>query len=159
MYESLDEPRAIAFLPVGPLHDGELSLVLADTESLDVFSGRVPAYRFEMRLRGIRGSVGSISLRLANTPHIVNYLGHIGYSVEPAHRGHRLAARSCRLLLPLAQQHGLNPLWITCNPDNWASRRTCELIGAKLIEIVDIPADNPIYLRGERHKCRYRLEW
>ena len=37
-----------------------------------------------------------------------------------------------RLLLPLARRHGLQTVWITCNPDNWASRRTCELAGAEL---------------------------
>jgi len=85
------------------------------------------------------------------------YLGHIGYHVEPAYRSRHLAARSCRLSLPLARRHGLHPLWMTCNPDNWASRRTCELAGARLVETVDLPPNNPIYLSGELRKCRYRL--
>jgi tagatose 1,6-diphosphate aldolase len=62
------------------------------------------------------------------------------------------------LLLPLARSHGLMTIWITCNPDNFASRRTCELAGATLVEIVDLPEDNDMYQRGERQKCRYRLD-
>jgi predicted acetyltransferase len=52
----------------------------------------------------------------------------------------------------------LQTVWITCNPDNWASRRTCELAGAELVEIVDLPEDNDMYRKGKRRKCRYRLE-
>ena len=110
MYESLEDLRNVTFLPVGLLRDGDLYLSLAATEPLNVEMGRVPAYRFDMHLRGIRRPVGGISLRIANTAHIVNYLGHIGYHVEPAYRGRHLAARSCRLLVPLARQHGLNPI-------------------------------------------------
>jgi predicted acetyltransferase len=88
---------------------------------------------------------------------IVLYRGHIGYSVEPGYRGHHSAARSVRLLVPLAAAHGLNPVWITCDPDNLASRRTCELAGAELVEIIDIPTNEEMYQRGVRQKCRYRL--
>lgn len=158
MYETLESLREVRLYPVAPLCDGDLSLRLAATEPLDEAAGWVPAYRFDMYLQGVRHAVGGISLRIANTDHVVMYLGHIGYHVEPAYRGRRLAARSCRLLLPLARRHGLDPLWITCNPDNWASRRTCELVGARLVEIVDVPSDNPIYLNGEPRKCRYRLD-
>jgi tagatose 1,6-diphosphate aldolase len=41
--------------------------------------------------------------------------------------------------VPLAVRHGLSELWITCNPDNIASRRTCEAAGAELVEVVDLP--------------------
>src|SRR5215204_4797163 len=71
--------------------------------------------------------------------------------------GHRFAERSCRLILPLARRHGFDTLWITCNPDNVASRRTCERLGAELVGIVDVPPDNDVYERGSERKCRYRL--
>ena len=44
---------------------------------------------------------------------------------------------------------------ITCNPDNYASRRICENIGARLIE--DIPETSDAYTLNETQKCRY--EW
>ena len=31
-------------------------------------------------------------------------------------------------------------------------------MGAELIEIVPLPEDNDQYVRGEREKCRYRLD-
>ena len=130
----------------------------------DAGRGRVPSYHFWMRLRAENGFVppvlmaGGIGLRIGSTSDLEMYLGHLGYNVFPPARGRHLAERACRLLLPLARAHGMSMLWITCNPDNWASRRTCERLGAELVEIVPLPEKHPLYLRGERHKCRYRID-
>src|SRR5690606_10076894 len=105
-----------------------------------------------------RTYMGNISLRLSNAPAIVLYAGHIGYGVEEMFRGNHYAARSVKLLIPHARSHGICPIWITCNPDNYPSRRSCELAGARLVEIVDLPKDNPMYKIGERQKCRYRID-
>jgi tagatose 1,6-diphosphate aldolase len=156
MYQSLDELRGVALLDVDPMRDGDLELALSEHTPFNPATGWVPGYRFDMRCQGMHA--GNISLRVANTPEVVLYLGHIGYGVEEAYRGRHYAARACQLLLPLARQHRLDPLWITCNPDNWASRRSCELAGATLIETVDVPPDNALYQRGEKRKCRYRLD-
>lgn len=144
------------FLDPGPLRDGELELALS--QRMPASGSWSPAYRFLMKIQSPRIAVGRIDLRIGNTEHIVRYAGHIGYNVEPAYRGHHYAARAVRLLLPLARSHGLKSLWITCNPDNLASRRTCELAGAEFVEIVDLPPNTDMYVRGERQKCRYRIE-
>lgn len=96
-------------------------------------------------------------LRISDTPDICNCIGHIGYNVYPPARGAHLAERACRMILPLARTHGINPLWITCNPDNIASRRTIERLGAELVEILPLPPNHPLRLEGETTKCRYRL--
>jgi predicted acetyltransferase len=140
------------------LIDDDFELILVEKHPGDPTIGYVPAYKFKMTLVGQDEQIGSIDLRVGNTEHIVMYGGHIGYRVDPEYRGHRYAARSCRLLLPLARSHGLKTLWITCNPDNIASRRTCEILGAELVEIVDLPKDTDMYQEGERQKCRYRLD-
>ena len=59
--------------------------------------------------------------------------------------------------MPVARAHGINPLWLTCDPDNIASRRTCELAGAQFVEVVDVPANCIIGRSGHLKKCRYRL--
>src|SRR5439155_26479204 len=120
--------------------------------------GIVPAYYFWMRLPQAGPSIaGAIALRISNSFDTCNYYGHVGYHVYPQHRGHHYAARSCRLLLPLARRHGLQTLWITCNPDNTASRHTCEYLGAQLVDTVDVPAGHPLYLPGEKPQWRYPL--
>ena len=102
--------------------------------------------------------LGGIGLRIGSSHSIEQYYGHLGYHVFPAARGRNYAQRACRLLLPLAKAHGIDPLWITCNPDNVASRTTCERLGAVFEGIVPVPPSDPLYLRGEHQKCRYRLD-
>jgi predicted acetyltransferase len=148
----------IEFQAPGKLTDADLELILVEKYPGDPVINYVPAYKFRMKIAGISGDVGNIELRIGNTPNLVIYAGHIGYAVHPQYRGHRYAARACRLLLPLARQHRMETLWITCNPDNISSRRTCQLLGASLVEIVDLPQDNEMYQQGDRQKCRYRLD-
>jgi tagatose 1,6-diphosphate aldolase len=130
----------------------------------DALMGRSPAYHFWLRLRPVRGFVppvpfaGGLGLRLANDDNIRLYIGHVGYGVYPPARGRHLAERATRLVLPLARRHGLRELWITTNPDNAPSRRTCERLGAELVDTVAVPHDHPLYARGDREKCRYRLK-
>jgi tagatose 1,6-diphosphate aldolase len=102
--------------------------------------------------------VGGMGVRVGTTPEIEMFSGNIGYHVYPAARGRRFAERACRLVLPLLRRHGLNHIWITCNPDNHASRRTCERLGAKLIDTVTIPKEHPYRSRGETAKCRYLIQ-
>lgn len=130
----------------------------------DLLRNRVPAYTFWMRLRTFDGyappvpMAGTISLRVGHSRDVEQYFGHIGYNVLPPARGRHFAERACRLMLPLARMHGMKTIWITCNPDNLPSRRTCERLGAKMIEVVPLPPGNALYQRGERQKCRYRLD-
>jgi tagatose 1,6-diphosphate aldolase len=146
------------FLDPGKLIDDDLELVLVVKYPGDTEKNLVPAYRFEMRRVPSGERMGGIDLRVGNTHDLVHFGGHLGYGVDAPFRGHHYAARSCRLVLPLAKRHGLDSVWITCNPDNWASRRTCELAGAQYVETVDLPEHTDLYKRGERQKCRYRID-
>lgn len=138
-----------------PLRDGELTLELIGFELHAAH--RVPTYQFHMVHSETREVLGNLRLSLGSTPHLERYAGHIGYGVLPGHRGHHYAARAVRLLLPFAYKTGLNPLWITCDPENLASRRTLELAGAEFVEIVDVPEDCIIRRNGHPRKRRYRL--
>ena len=139
----------------GVLRDGDLGLELVDFAVHSYHA--VPTYYFHMVNAASRAVMGRINLRTASTRHIELYGGHIGYDVEPEHRGNRYAARSVCLLVPLARKFALDPLWITCDPENIASRRTLEIAGAGFVEIVDVPADCAIHKSGHPRKCRYRL--
>jgi RimJ/RimL family protein N-acetyltransferase len=135
----------------------------------DASAGRVPHYDFWMLLhdapREPGGPVlpppvriaGTITLRVGSTPALEAYYGHVGYHVYPPARGHHYAERSCRLLLDLMRRHAMATLWITCDPQNIASRRTCERLGMEYVQTVRVPPSDPLYARGEREKCRYRL--
>ena len=148
----------LEFIHLDRLVDGDLELVLVKEHPGDPSNGKVPTYYFNMAPVDGDEMLGVIVLRVGNNHDIIMYLGHVGYEVKPEHRGHHYAARSVKLLLPLAKQHHLNPLWITTNPDNHASRRTCELAGATLVEIVYLPKSYKAHQERARQRCRYRID-
>lgn len=145
------------FLDPGELSDGVVRLRLADKQPADPARGWVPQYVFHIHSEASGDRAGELNLRIGNTERMLLFGGHIGYGVRPEYRGQRFAARAVRLVVPLAIRHGLREIWITCNPENIASRRTCEVVGAEFIEIVELPPDSDMYSEGERRKCRYRL--
>ena|GEM_PF-525138 len=145
------------FLDPGVLREKELELDLIKQTPANPAKGYFPMYVFKMNNCKTGENMGEIRLRVGYNENI-KYGGHIGYEVKEAFRGHRYASRSVKLLLPLAKKHGINPLWITCNPNNNASRKTCELAGGKLTEIANLPEHNEQYLAGDRQKCRYKFD-
>jgi len=155
---SVIEGDPFTFHDPGTLVDGDLRLVLEEKRPADPVKQYVPEYRFRLEQTATGARLGQIHLRAVATPSLLRFGGFIGYAVAPEFQGRRYAARACRLLFPLARMHGLNPLWITCAPDNAASRRTCGLIGGVLVDILEIPPDHEMYRRGRRQVCRYRVD-
>ncbi|MBN9661783.1 MAG: GNAT family N-acetyltransferase [Acidobacteria bacterium] len=138
------------------LVDAELLLRFVKLEAHPVH--QVPTCFFQMVHRETGAEMGGINLRVGSTPHIERYAGHLGYTVFPRYRGRRYAARSVRLLVAVARLLDMAEVWITCDPENVSSRRSAELAGAVLVEIVDVPADCIIHRSGHPRKCRYRLD-
>jgi predicted acetyltransferase len=147
---------AFQFRRPGRLVDDDLELVLVGRQPADPVKGYVPCYHFEMRRAGTARVMGTIRLRIGPTRRLT-YAGHIGYDVKKRHRGKHYAARSCRLLLPLARAHGLGAVWLSCDPANVASQKSCISAGARLVETVRVPADHILYERGSRYLRRYRI--
>jgi RimJ/RimL family protein N-acetyltransferase len=149
-------PEPFEFFDMALPPDGDLQLVLAECVPARTSPWGVPAYAF--RMQGPRGEyLGRIRLRVGWSEAVIRYAGHVGYAVEPAHRGHRYAARACRLLVPLAKRHGMSHLWITCQPGNVPSRRTLERLGAQCVGVIDVPPEYPLNAGAERRKMCFRL--
>jgi predicted acetyltransferase len=139
------------------LTDGEIVLKLTKDTPANPQKQLVRYLSYNIILAESGEIAGKINLRLGYTPNLVRYGGNIGYSVTESYRGNHYAGKACNLLKEVAKFHGMDVIWITCNPDNWPSRKTCEWIGAELVEVADIPPENELYQRGDRQKCRYRL--
>ena len=93
---------------------------------------------YRITLHGKRFEIGQISVRLGESTGIY-YFGHIGYHIDPPWRGHHYAARACLLVHDLFVRAGKESAVITTDPDNEASRRTCEKIGCVEERTVKVP--------------------
>ena len=138
------------------LQDNEIKLTLAKMlPKGHPDMGDMPILFFNIRLLdGTR--IGQCDLRVGDSRH-TEVLGHIGYGIYEAYRGHHYAAKACRLLMKYAKKAHMPHVDITCNTDNQASIRTCELLNAQLLGTVEVPPDNIDYQNGSRIKYRYRI--
>ena len=144
------------FYDTADLTDGEIMLRLRETCDAAPEKRWVPAYKFDIcRTDGTQ--VGYCDLRIGYNDK--TYIGgNIGYGIDAPFRGHHYAAKACRLLFRQAKKHGMEYLIITCDPDNAASSRTCQLAGGRYLETAAIPEDNEMYAEGKRRAMIYRFD-
>ncbi len=115
---------------------------------------QVPFYYYDILVDGV--PVGKISIRIGDNFHTY-YNGHIGYEINEDTQGHGYAQRACELVLDVARAHGMSRLYMTCEEDNIASYRTIEKLGARLLEICDVPKEYFAWYEGiGRHRI-YQL--
>ena len=141
---------------IGDRIDSGVSLKLWKVFQVGDSDWPVPLYAFTVLVDG--GEAGGIRLRVGNTDLLRLWAGHIGFNVEPKFRGRRVAERATRLIIPLAEFHGINPVWLTCNPENTASQITLRRLGAMLMDTVSVPSEYAKFEPTATRKQRYRLE-
>ena len=144
------------FLDTDFLKNDEVQLVLERTAEGNPSKNWVPAYHFAIcSLDGTK--MGSCDLRIGYNERLY-YGGNIGYGIDEAYRGHHYAGKACLLLFELAKKHHMPYVIITCNPNNQASRKTCEYAGGKLLEIAELPDWHNMREEGETEECIYRFD-
>lgn len=92
--------------------------------------------------------VGVIALRLALTPALQHFGGHVGYEVRPSRRRQGVATAMLRALLATPQAQRIGRLFITCAPTNTGSRRAIEACGGVLEGVVFVESVS-------RETCHY----
>ena len=142
--------------PADDLRSSEIRLRLDRTCDAQPEKHWVPAYYFSICLPdGTR--IGQCDLRIGHNERL--YIGgNIGYGIDEPYRGHHYAAKACELLLKLAQRHDLKYVIITCDPDNIASSRTCQLAGGQYQETAAVPEWHNMYDEGKRRVLVYRFD-
>jgi predicted acetyltransferase len=145
------------FFDTNELKSNEIFLKLEETVDANPEKRWVPLYRFKICLVSDFSEIGHCDFRVGNTEKLY-FGGNIGYTIYEKFRGKHYAAKACLLLFDLARKHGMRYLYITCNPENIASRKTCEYAGGVLESTIELPTDNDMYIYdGERNKCIYRF--
>lgn len=117
----------------------------------------LPSYVYDIINNKNQKVVGRCDLRIGMNDYMY-YMGNIGYVIYPPYRGQHFAALATLLLFDIAQLF-MDECIITCNPDNIASIRTCELAGCEFVEEVMVPDDHELIKQGEYTKRIYKKEF
>ena len=80
-------------------------------------------------------ALGFLNLRLRLNEGLLNYAGHIGYSIRPSARGQGLAKEQLRQGLQVAKSKNIKRALVTCDEDNAASRAVILANGGALEDI------------------------
>ena len=140
------------------LADDEIYLEI--DELIDGDDENPATYRFHIKSVDNK-RIGGCSFRVGdnyNKNRHIKYGGNIGYDIDELYRGNKYSLKACKLLLLLAKSHNMQSVRITCNPENKASRRICELLGANYITILDLPEDDYNYINnGTKQHCVYEM--
>ena len=148
-------PPTIETWPTPPddLAFGGVRLRFVQINPDDPARGLAPGYHFRILVdQGF--DAGHVNFRVGDTDHLRLSAGHIGFGVRESFRGHGCAYSACRAIAPFVRTI-YDAVVITCDPDNHASRRTIERLGARFLDEVPLPEHDPQYLQGSRRKRRY----
>jgi tagatose 1,6-diphosphate aldolase len=151
----------IDYLNSAEMTDGELQLTLIEKVMTSKPDSEVPVYKFQMINTDSRQEMGEINLRAGFTENIEQYRGNIGFTVHEPYRGQHFAGRSCLLLRLFLNFLGLKVVWLTCNTDNIASKKTLEQIESTFVGTTEIGEHSPyveFYPPKARIKLRYKWD-
>ncbi len=134
------------------LEEDELKLVLVQKVKDKDPQGWGLSYIYDIHHKVHKRVIGRCDLRLGDNDTLA-LAGHIGYTIYVPYRGQHYAARACQLLFKQARHLGMKEIIITCNTDNPASYRTCEIAGCSYVRRQLVPMNHVLYRQGDREKA------
>lgn len=132
------------------LTDGEIYLKQITKNNGE--NNRFPEYKFQIYLNSTNDSIGYINLRFGNNDKLINYLGHIGYGIDEPFRGNSYSKKACELLKIILNYYSIKEVYLTCNPENFASKKIIEKLGS----IYTYTSDTRTYSENEPSKLVYK---
>ncbi len=95
---------------------------------------RVPSIQFVLFDESGR-ALGFLNLRLRLNEGLLNYAGHIGYSIRPSERGKGYAKEALRQGLQIAKEKNIHRALVTCSTENPAGRAVILANGGELEDV------------------------
>jgi predicted acetyltransferase len=117
--------------------DGFAALVRVVVGASRPFAPRPPGYVpwTELWMAEDDEYLGRITLRHELTDALHTWGGHVGYAVRPSARRRGHAAAALRGILEVAWSRDIDPVLVTCDVDNVASRRVIESVGGTFEDV------------------------
>ena len=101
---------------------------------INLHENRVPSIQF-VSFDDVGHALGFLNLRLSLNEDLLNYAGHIGYSIRPSERGKGYAKESLRQGLQIAKEKNIKRALVTCSTENPASRAVILANGGELEDV------------------------
>ena len=101
---------------------------------LNIPENWVPSIQF-VSFDDVGRALGFLNLRLRLNEGLLNYAGHIGYSIRPSERGKDYAKESLRQGLQVAKGKNIKRALVTCSTENPASRAVILANGGELEDV------------------------
>ena len=101
---------------------------------IGLLENRVPSIQFVL-FDESGHALGFLNLRLRLNEGLLNYAGHIGYSLRPSERGKGYAKESLRQGLQIAKEKNIHRALVTCSTENPASRAVILANGGELEDV------------------------
>ena len=95
---------------------------------------RVPSIQF-VSFDDVGRALGFLNLRLRLNEGLLNYAGHIGYSIRPSERGKGYAKEALGQGLQVAKEKNIKKALVTCSTENPASRAVIVANGGLLEDV------------------------
>ena len=121
------------------------NLLCSNAKGETLLDGFVPATLYMAVSKEDNHLIGMIHIRHYLNNHLLNFGGHIGYSIRKSERKKGYASEMLGLALEKCKELKLEKVLITCNKDNIASAKTMIKNGAQLEN--DIQKGNDIIQR------------
>lgn len=112
-----------------------------EAAGVDLPDGRVPC---DFLLADLDGTVvGRASIRHQLNDFLLNWGGHVGYGVGPAHRRRGYATEILRQSVQRLAALGVERVLVTCDDDNVGSAGVIEACGGVLEDVRPAPGEKP----------------
>lgn len=111
-------------------------------EGKNLASGRVPSTQYLCVRKSDDVVVGMIQIRHSLNDFLLNYVGHIGYSVAVSERRKGYGKRLLALGLKKCKELGINKVLVTCKDTNVASKKCILANGGKYEDTRTMKAEN-----------------
>lgn len=113
-----------------------LKKVMQESTGQNLAPDRVPASTYIMINKDDDKVVGIVNIRHQLNDYLLNYGGHIGYSIRPSERQKGLGTLQLKLALEISKSLGIKKVLITCDTENEGSAKVIENCQGQLENIV-----------------------